>query len=149
MTQQFGKHAFDQADKLFKGVLVPSSFQAFAEQGVAASKNFYEKTAAAAQDRGQALTEIGDTAWDSTKSLNEMVVQNLGANFQATFAAAQAIAAAKSLPEIAKLQSDFIQMFTAQLTEQTKEFVGLSTRASRQVLEKVQALNAKSFKPVA
>ena len=147
MTQQFGKHAFAQADKLFKGGFVPNDFRALAEQGVAASKNFYEKTAAAAHDRGQALTEIADTAWSNAKLLNEKVAQNLAANFQATFAAAQAIAAAKSLTEIAKLQRDFIQMFTAQTTGQTKEIISLSTRASQHVLEKMQASTAKSFKP--
>lgn len=47
---------------------------------------------------------------------------------------------AKPLPEIAKLQRDFVQMLTAQATEQTKEIIGLSTRASLQVLAKVQCL---------
>ena len=147
MSQQFGKHAFDDAGKLFKGVFVPSNFQALTGQGVAASKNFYEKTAAAAEDRAKALTKIADAAWDTTKALNEQVVHNVTANIQATFAAAQAIAAAKSLPEIAKLQSDFIQMFATQATQQTKEFIGFSTRASQLVLEQVQAATAKSFKP--
>ena len=43
MNQQFGKQVFDQADKLFKDLLVPGNLQVLAEQGVAASKDFYEK----------------------------------------------------------------------------------------------------------
>src|SRR5438105_7198690 len=117
MNQQFATPAFDHADKLSK----------LAEQGVAASKDFYAKTAATAQDGAKAMTDIADTAWASTKMLNEKIAQNLTANFEATFAAAQAIATAKSLPEIAKLQSDFVQKLAAQAAEQTKEFYDLST----------------------
>ena len=79
--------------------------------------------------------------------LNEKLMQNLTANFEATFTAAHAIATAKSLPEILKLQSDYIQKLTAQATQQTKEFVDLSTRASQHVLEKVQSAATKPFKP--
>jgi hypothetical protein len=49
MTQQFGKHAFDQVDKLFKDLFVPRSLQTLAEQSVTASKRFCEKSAAAAK----------------------------------------------------------------------------------------------------
>ena len=120
--------------------------QAIAQQGVAASQEFYEKTAAAAQDTAKTLTEITDTAWGSTKMLNEKLVQSLTANFEATFTAAHAIATAKSLPEIVKLQSDFLQKLSAQATEQTKEFFDLSARATQHVLEKAQAAASKSFK---
>ena len=147
MTQQFAKHAFDQADKLFKDLFVPRSLQTLAEQSMTVSKMFCEKSAAAAQDGTKAVTEIAEAAWGNTKMLNKKVAQNLTANFEATFAAAHAIAAARSLPEMAKLQSDFIQRLTAQAAEQTKEFVDLSTSASQHVLEKVQSAAARSFKP--
>jgi phasin family protein len=146
MNQQFGKQAFDHADKLFKDLLGPGNFQALAEQGLAASKDFYEKTATATQDGAKALTEIADTAWGSTKMLNEKLMHNLTTNFDATFTAAHAIATAKSLPEMVKLQSDYIQKLTAQITEQTKEFIDLSTRASQHVFEKAQTATSKSFK---
>src|SRR5882724_5671540 len=71
VNQQFGKQAFDQAEKLFKDARVPENVQAIAQQGVAASKEFYSKTAAAAQDGAKVMTEIADTAWGSTKMLNE------------------------------------------------------------------------------
>jgi phasin family protein len=149
MNQQFGKQAFGQAEKFFNGARIPENAQAIAQRGVAASQEFYEKTAAAAQDGAKTLTEITDTAWGSTKMLNEKVLQNLTANFEATFTAAHAIATAKSLPEIMKLQSDFVRKLTAQTTEQTKEFFDLSTRATQHVWEKAQAAASKSFKPIA
>ena len=147
VNQQFGKQAFDQAEKLFKDARVPENVQAIAQQGVAASKEFYAKTAAAAQDGAKVMTEIADTAWGSTKMLNEKLVQNLTANAEAAFTAAQAMATAKSLPELAKLQGEFVQKFAAQASEQTKEFFDLSTRATQHLFEKAQAAASKSFKP--
>ena len=147
VNQQFGKQAFDQAEKLFKDARVPENVQAIAQQGVAASKEFYAKTAAAAQDGTKVMTEIADTAWGSTKLLNEKIVQNLTANAEAAFTAAQAMATAKSLPEIAKLQGEFVQKLAAQTSEQTKEFFDLSARATQHLFEKAQAATAKSFKP--
>ena len=89
---------------------------------------------------------IADTAWGSTKLLNDKIAQNLTANVEAAFAAMQAMATAKSLPEIAKLQSEFSQRFAAQAAEQTKEFFDLSTRATQHLFEKAQAAAAKPFK---
>jgi hypothetical protein len=149
MTQQFGKHAFDQANMLFKDALAPGKVQALAEQGVAASKSLCETAAAAAHERGKALTEIADMAWDSTKSLNEKVARNWAANIQTVYTAAQLMARAKSLPEIARLQIDFFQTLSSQTTEQTKELVALSTRASQHLVEKVQAAAKKPLEPAA
>ena len=146
VNQEFGKQAFDQAEKIFKDARVPENFQAIAQQAVAASKDFYSKAAAAAQDGAKAMHEIADTAWGSAKMLNEKVAQNLTANAEAAFSAAQAIATAKSLPEIAKLQSEFFQRFAAQATEQTKEFFDLSTRATQHLFEKAQSAATKSLK---
>ena len=146
MNQQFGKQAFDQAEKLFKDLRVPENVQAIAQQGVAASKEFYSKAAATAQDGAKAMNEVADTAWGSTKMLNEKIVQNMAANAEAAFNAAHAIATAKSLPEIAKIQSEFVQKFAAQAAEQTREFVDLSTRATQHLLEKAQSAATKSFK---
>ena len=144
MTQQFGKHVFDQASKLFKDAVVQKNFQALSENAVATSKGFYDQATAAALGQTKALTDNAETAWGSTKTLNEQVAQNVISNIEATFAAAQLMSGAKSLPEIAKLQREFLQNFAAQSMQQTTELFDLSTRASRNVLEKIQALNAKS-----
>ena len=145
MTQQFGKHVFDQASKLFKDAIVQKNFQDLSENAVAASKGFYDQATTAGLEQTKVLTDIADTAWGSTKMLNEQVAQNVISNIEATFAAAQLMAGAKSLPEIAKLQREFVQKFAAQSMQQTTELFDLSTRASQNVLEKVQALNAKPF----
>ena len=147
VNQEFGNQAFDQMEKFFRGARVPDNVQALAQQGVTASKDLYSKTAEAVRDGATVMTEIADTVWGSTKMLNDKIAQNLAANAEATFSAAQAIATAKSLPEIAKLQSEYVQRFAAKAAEQTKEFFDLSARATQHVFEKAQAAATKSFKP--
>jgi hypothetical protein len=147
VNQEFGNQAFEQMEKLFKGARVPENVQALAQQGVTASKDLYSKTAEAVRDGATVMTEIADIAWGSTKMLNDKIAQNLAANAEAAFGAAQAIATAKSLPEIAKLQSEYVQKFAAKTAEQTKEFFDLSARATQHVFEKAQAAATKSFKP--
>ncbi len=145
MTQQFGKHVFDQASKLFKDAVVQKNFQALSENAVAASKGFCDQATAAGLEQTKVLTDIADTAWGSTKLLNEKVAEHVITNIEATFAAAQLMAGARSLPEIAKLQREFVQKLSAQSMLQTTELFDLSTRASQRVLENVRALNAKNF----
>jgi hypothetical protein len=148
MNQPVAKEAFAQADKLFRDTFSASTVLAIAEKTVTTSKEFYEKAAAAAQDGAKALTEIADAYWGSTKLLNEKLAQNLTANVDVAFTAAQQLAAAKSLPEIGKIQSDFVQKLSAQATEQTKEMVDLSTRATQHLFEKAQAAASKTIKPL-
>ena len=57
---------------------------------------------------------------------------------------AHEIAAAKSLAEIGRIQSEYAQQLAAKTSEQTKEFVDLSTRAAQHLIEKAQAA-AKSL----
>ena len=146
MNQPFGQQAFDQAEKFFKDARFPENVQAMAQQSVAATQEIYTKTATAAQDGAKAITEIADTFWGSTKMLNEKVVQNVTANFEAAFTVAHSMATAKSPPEIAKIQSEYLQQIAAQATKQAKEFFDLWTRATQHVFEKAQDATTKSFR---
>ncbi len=142
MNPQFGKQAFEQAQQFLK----EGNVQAIAQKSLAASKDLYDRTAAVATEGAKAFTDIAETAWGSTKMLNDKVVQNVTTNVEVTYAAACEIATAKSLPEMARLQGEYLQKLAAQVNEQTKEFVDLSTRATQHVLEKVQAAT-KTLQP--
>lgn len=146
MTRQLGNQAFGQAEQFLKDVRLPENVQAIAQQGVAKTHEFYTKSAATAQESAKVLTEVAETAWGSTKMLNEKLVQNFTANIEASFVVAHAIARAQSLPEALKLQTEFFQKLATQTTEQTKEFFDLSTRATQHVFEQVQAGATKAMK---
>lgn len=147
MNRALDPKAFANPERLLAEMRVPENVAAIAQQSVAQSREFFTKGTAAAHDGAKAMTEIADTAWGSTKMLQEKLAQNAVATAEATFAAAASIAAAKSLPEIARLQHEFLQSMSAQAQEQTKEFFDLSARAAQHVMEKVQAAATKTFKP--
>ena len=146
MNQHAAQQMFGQAEKMFKDARVPEQVQAMAQEGVAKSRELYAKSAAAAQDGAKLMTEVTETAWASTKVLNDKILQNMTANTEAAFDAAQAMAKATSLPEVAKLQGVFMQQFAATATAQAKEFFDLSTRATQHLVETVQAAAGKSMK---
>jgi phasin family protein len=147
MNNQFGNQAFGQAEQFLKDARLPENVQAIAQQGVAKTHEFYTKSAAAAQERANVLTEAAETTWATTKLLNEKLAQNLTANIEASFTAAHAIANAQSLPEAMKLHTEFFQKLAAQTTDQTKEFFGVSARATQLVFEQVQVAAVKATKP--
>ena len=121
--------------------------QAMALDGVARSREFYRQSAATAQGGVRIFAEVAETAWGSAKLLHDKVARNVAANTEATFDAAEACAKAGSLLEIATLQGDFLRQFLAATTEQTREFVDLSTRATQHVLETMQSAAARLLRP--
>jgi hypothetical protein len=146
MNQHAAQQMFGQAEKLFKDARVPEQVQAMAQEGVAKSRELYAKSSAAAQEGAKLLTEVAETAWSSTKVLNDKILQNVAANTEAMFDAAQAMARASSLPEVAKVQRDYLQQVAATTSVQAKEFYDLSTRATQHLVETVQAAAGKSMK---
>jgi hypothetical protein len=146
MNQHAAQQMFGQADKLFKDARVPEQVQAMAQEGVAKSRELYAKSSAAAQEGAKLLTEVAETAWSSTKVLNDKFLQNVAANTEAMFDAAQAMARAGSLTEVAKLQSEYLQQMVTTTSAQAKEFYDLSTRATQHMVETVQAAAGKSMK---
>jgi hypothetical protein len=146
MNQHAAQQKFGQAEKMFKDARVPEQVQAIAQEGVAKSRELYSKSSAAAQEGAKLLTEVAETAWSSTKVLNDKILQNVAANTEAMFDAAQAIAKAGSVPEAMKLQGQFLQQLVATSSTQAKEFYDLSTRATQHLVETVQAAAGKSIK---
>jgi hypothetical protein len=146
MNQHAAQQMFGQAEKMFKDARVPEQVQAIAQEGVAKSRELYSKSSAAAQEGAKLLTEVAETAWSSTKVLNDKILQNVAANTEAMFDAAQAIAKAGSVPEAMKLQGQFLQQLVATSSTQAKEFYDLSTRATQHLVETVQAAAGKSIK---
>jgi hypothetical protein len=146
MNQHAAQQMFGQAETLFKDARVPEQVQAMAQEGVAKSRELYVKSTAAAQEGAKLMTEVAETAWSSTKVLNDKIAQNVTANTAAMFDAAQAMAKAGSLPEVAKLQGEYLQQLVATTSAQAKEFYDLSTRATQHLVETVQAAAGKSMK---
>ena len=144
MNDQFTR----QAQEMFaaaKDARIPENVQAFAEDSVAKTREAYSKMNAAAQDSVKAMQEIMVAAQSGAKTFSEKMLHTASVNAEAAFDAAEAMAKAKTVPEMARLQATFLQQQLATASAQTKEFFELSNKIGRQTLESMNAVASKTF----
>ena len=144
MNEQFTR----QAQEIFnaaKDARNPENVQAFAEESVAKTRDAYQKFNTAAKDNAKVMEEVMLNAHAGARALGEKIMTNTAANTEAVFDAAQALARARTLPEAARLQADFVQQQMAAASAQTKELFELSTRVARQTFESMNAATTKTF----
>jgi phasin len=144
MNDQFTRQAQDFLAAA-KEARIPENVQAFAEDSVAKTREAYSKINAATQDHVKAVEEIVSAAQAGAKTFSEKFLHAAAANAEAAFDAAEAMAKAKTLPEVARLQADFFKQQLAAASSQTKEFFELSSKISRQTLESMNSAASKSF----
>ena len=144
MNDQFTR----QAQEMFsaaKDARIPENFQAFAEDSVNKSREFYQKMNVTAKDNVNAIEEFMLASHAGAKSVTEKLMQNATTNTESAFNAAQSMARAKTLPEAARLQADFFQQQTAAATQQAKEIFDLTSKVAKQTFESINKATAASF----
>jgi phasin len=144
MNEQFTRQAQDMFRAAQDGK-IPETFQAMAEDGVAKTREAYQKLQCATKDNVKAVEEMVMAAQAGARVIGEKVIHNTAVNTEAAFDAAQAMARARSLPEAARLQADFVQQQWAIAGSQTKELLELSSKMARQALESMNAAATRSF----
>lgn len=151
MTDAFTRQVQDftkQAQEMFtagKDAKVPENLSAFAEDAIAKSRDAYHKLSSLAKDNAKVAEEVLLTTQAGAKSIGEKIVANTLANTEAAFEAAQAMARARTFPEIARLQANYFQQQFAIAGSQSKELFELSSKVAKQALETVGAATTKSF----
>lgn len=128
-----------------KEARIPENVQAIAEESVAKTHEAFTKLSAVAKDNAKAVEEVVLAAQAGAKAVAEKVLHNTTANTEAAFDAARAIARAKTLPEAARLQVDFVQQQLTVASQQTKELFELGTKVAQQTFQTVNAAATKSF----
>ncbi|MCB1485207.1 MAG: phasin family protein [Hyphomicrobium sp.] len=151
MSDAFTRQVQDftrQAQEMFsagKDAKIPENMSAFAEDAVAKSREVYNKMTAATKDNAKVVEDVLLTAQAGAKSIGEKLIANTIANTDAAFDAAQAMAKAKTFPEIARLQANFWQQQFATVGSQSKELLELSSKVAKQTFETVGSAATKSF----
>lgn len=151
MTDPFTKQVQDftrQAQEMFtagKDAKVPENMSAFAEEAVAKSRDAFHKMTSAAKDNAKVVEEVMLTTQAGAKSIGEKIMSNTLANTEAAFEAAQAMARARTFPEIARLQANYFQQQFATVGAQSKELFELSSKVAKQTFDTVGQATAKSF----
>ena len=144
MNEQFTRQAQDMF-KAAQEARLPENIQAMAEDGVTKTREAYQKMNTVAKDGAKAVEEVVLAAQAGAKAIGERVLHNTSVNTEAAFDAAQAIARARSIPEAARLQADFMQQQFAVAGAQTKELFELSAKFARQTLESMNSAASKSL----
>jgi hypothetical protein len=138
-----------QTEDMFRNataVKMPENLQAFAADGLAKTRETCEKMTAAAVDATKAMEKVSGLANQGVHTLGEHVMTNFAANTSAAFEAAQAVVHAKSLPEAAQLQAEFMRTQMTKGTEQTRAFFELSNKIVRDTFESFTSA-ARAFTP--
>jgi phasin len=147
-STKMNEHFTRQAQDMFnaaKDVRIPENVQAFAEDSVLKTREAYQKMNTAAKDSVKVMEEVMLAAQAGAKAIGEKVLQNTTVNTEAVFDAAQAIARARTLPEAARLQADFVQQQLAAAGAQSRELLELSTKVAKQTFDTVNAAATKTF----
>lgn len=124
---------------------IPENVQEMAREGVAKSREAYEKMSVAAQDQAKVTEELFRSAQAGAKVIGTKMLDNTTANADAAFEAASQIARAKSVPEAARIQAEFVQKQLAVAGAQTKELFDLSTRIMQDTFQSMNVAATRSF----
>ena len=142
------EHFTRQAQDMFaaaKDARIPENVQALAEDSVAKSREAFQKMSVAAQDSAKTAEDVMLAAQAGAKAIGEKIVHNTAVNTEAAFDAAEAIARAKTVPEAARPQANFMQQQFAVAGAQTKELFELSTKVAKQTFETINTAATKNF----
>jgi len=134
INDQFAKQA-EEMMKAMKDVKLPGNMAATTEENITKTREVYEKVTVVAKDTGKAIEGISDTAQKGAKKISDKIMTNLEDNTEAVFKAAAAVAKAKSLPEAAKLHTDFFQQQFAIANAQTKELFEMTSKLAKKNAE--------------
>lgn len=125
--------------------MVPESLATLAENAVSKSRELFDKVSLATQDNAKVAENVFATVQNGASSISKRMLDNTVANADAAFEAARAIARARSVPEIASLQAEFIQQQLSTAATQSKDMLELSTRIAQQTFEAMRTAASKSL----
>jgi phasin family protein len=146
MNEQFTRQAQEMFD-LAKDASLPENFQVIAQDGVAKSREAFEKINSVAQDGAKTAEEMLLASQVATKAMGDKVMTNAAANTEAFFDAAQTMAKATTLPELFRLQTEFFQKQAAVVSAQSTALFETSAKAAAQTVDTMNAAASKSNEP--
>lgn len=144
MNDQFTRQAQDMFAAA-KDARIPENVQVFAEESISKTREAYNKFSVIAKDNAKVAEDVMLAAHAGAKAIGDKLMHNTTVNTEAAFDAAQAIARAKTLPEAARLQANFVQQQMAVAGAQTRELFELSTKVAQQTFQTMNSAATKAF----
>ena len=139
--------ADNQYPNVFVGqaIQLPEHLQSAIAKGVTSSRASFDKAAEYAKENLKTVEKIVLAAQTGSKEIGEKVLGNAETNEKAAFEADDTLASAKTLPELAQLQTNFIQQQLSVMHRQNQELFQLSAQLAQQTFATLNSAVAKNF----
>ena len=125
---------------------IQQSFRSALEKSVVESRAAFAKAKTAADETANAFEVSLAAAKDGAFAINAKAFETLRANADANFNFLKAMFAAKSLPDLITLQTEFARKQVETMTSQTKDFNALTQKVMADAVEPIKDRVARSFK---
>src|SRR5271169_2172357 len=125
---------------------IQQSFRSALEKGVVETRAAFAKAKTAADETASAFEVSLAAAKDGALAINAKAFETLRVNADANFNFLKAMFAAKSLPDLITLQTEFARKQVETMTSQTKDFGALTQKVMADAVEPIKDRVAKSFK---
>jgi hypothetical protein len=114
--------------------------------GVGTSRASYDKATQYAKANMKTAEEVVAAAKTSSKEIGEKVLHHAEINTKAVFEAAAALARARTLPELARLQTNFVHQQLTVAQAQSQDLFQLSAEVAQHTFATINSAVAKHFK---
>ena len=111
---------------------IPEQVRMVAEESVRRMHEAFTNLSSAAKEGADQWKRVVHANYKTAREMERKCLQNTATNVDAAFAAARSIAAARTLPEAARLYAEFVQQQLTAGSAQMQELLALSQRNSTQ-----------------
>lgn len=143
MIDTFSKQATDMLAAASQ-LEVPTEVRKAALEGVELAREAISKWQSTATNYANAIEETVTITRSSAKTISAKMMANAAANIEAALDAAQKLASAKSIAEVAQIQTKFVQDQLAIAGEQSKAIFELSTKIAMETTESLRSVATKA-----
>lgn len=127
---------------------IPAEFRALTQEGLNKSREAFEAWAVAARAGAVAMEQLASVTQAAARIIGEKVQRQIAENTETAFAAAETMARAKTLPEIASLQAKYAQDQLTAAGSQGKELLELATKVAQEAGAAVNDIANKAAQAV-
>lgn len=145
MKNDFTRTAEDMLAAAKEG-RIPAEVQAFAVESIAQSRKAFEAAKSAAAEHARTTGDVLASVQTGAREIGDKILANTAANTEAFFDAASQVAKAGTVPEVLRLQAEFVKNQMATAVSQSQELFALSTKVAKSAATDVQAAAAKAMK---
>ena len=128
-----------------QAIRFPEQLQTIIVSGVGKSRASYAQATQYAKANMRTAEKIVSAAQTRSKEIGEKVLHHAEINTNAVFEAAAALARARTLPELARLQTNFVHQQLTVAQAQSQELFQLSAELAQQTFATINSAVAKHF----